>query len=436
MTNALGIAAVTATLRELLRNRIVEQNIVGILGVSVTVSAVPPDRVIPESGKETSQLNLFMHRVSANSGWRNEGLPARDPSGRQRLANTPLPLDLHYLLTAYCADDLHGDVLLGFAMQWLHARPVLTREMIRAALTVSSPPGSPLERALAASGLADQIEVVKIVPEYLDSEEMSKLWTATQTNLRPSAAYKASVLLIETEEPVHSPLPVLTRGVPVAGTGRDEGIRLQPDTELSLPTLEMVEPVSKQPVVRLGEEVALNGRQLGGIDRMVLLSNDRFQFEQTVVAAPGNDVDQLRFTIPTSSADDFPVGIYRVGVRLTNPEETTARESNRLALTVAPEIIGLPLTVIRDGSGTVGFTLHFQPAVRAGQRVALILGMQEYQPQPFTAPAVSLDFAIEHAPAAPPPGLLVRLRIDGIDSPIVDRTVSPPRFLNQRIIVT
>ena len=28
---------------------------------------------------------------------------------------------------------------------------------------------------------------------------------------------------------------------------------------------------------------------------------------------------------------------------------------------------------------------------------------------------------------------LARLRIDGIDSPIIDRTATPPRFLNQRI---
>ena len=107
MTTAYGIAAVTAILRELLNDGIVEHSLSGILSSLVGVSTMPPDRFIPATGVEPTQLNLFLHRVSANPGWRNEGLPARDASGRQRLANAPLSLDLHYLLSAYGAGDLH-----------------------------------------------------------------------------------------------------------------------------------------------------------------------------------------------------------------------------------------------------------------------------------------------------------------------------------------
>jgi hypothetical protein len=435
MTTAFGIAAVTAALRAVLRNGIVEQNLVGILGVSVTVSALPPDKVIPETGQEISQLNLFMHRVSANPGWRNEGLPSRDSSGKQRLADTILPLDLHYLLTAYCADDLHADVLLGFAMQWLHTRPVLTREMVRTALAVPSPPGSPLERALAASGLADQIELVKLVPEYFDTEEMAKLWTATQTNLRPTAAYKASVLLIEAGEAVSSPLPVLTRGAPQPATGRDEGIRLQPHLDATLPSLERVVPAGRQPVVRLGQEVVLIGQHLAGSDRTILLENDRFQLQHELAAVSGNSAGELRFTLPAGAVTEFPVGVYSVGIRVTQSGETVPRESNHLALTVAPHCLGLPLTVTRDSFGTARFSMAFCPAVQTGQRVVLVLGMQEYRPEPFIPPATSLDFVIEHAPAGLAEGLLVRLRIDGIDSPIVDHAAQPPQFFHHRIFI-
>ena len=52
MGTAYGIAAVTATLRELLNDGIVEHNLNGILSSLVGVSAVPPDRVIPASGVE------------------------------------------------------------------------------------------------------------------------------------------------------------------------------------------------------------------------------------------------------------------------------------------------------------------------------------------------------------------------------------------------
>ncbi len=107
-------------------------------------------------------------------------------------------------------------------------------------------------------------------------------------------------------------------------------------------------------------------------------------------------------------------------------------------MTLAPEITGLPKSVTRDGAGTASFSLDFHPALRAGQRVVLVLGQQEIQPQAFVAPTTSLSFVIQDAEPAPAPGLLARLRIDGIESPIVDRSAEdePPVFLNQRITIT
>jgi hypothetical protein len=164
MSTAYGIAAVTATLRELLNDGIVEHNPNGISAARRRCPRIALSRPVASNPIPARKL----HRVSANTGWRNEGLPARDASGRQRLSNAPLALDLHYLLSAYGAGELHAEVLLGYAMQWLHERPMLTREAILAALTPSPLPGTPLERALADSGLADQIE--SITPEYLDTE--------------------------------------------------------------------------------------------------------------------------------------------------------------------------------------------------------------------------------------------------------------------------
>jgi len=92
--------------------------------------------------------------------------------------------------------------------------------------------------------------------------------------------------------------------------------------------------------------------------------------------------------------------------------------------------------VVRDGTGSASFTLNFHPALRAGQQVALVLGQQEFAPQAFAAPTSSLDFVIANAPVEPAPGHLARLRIDGIDSPIIDRSAAPPVFRNQRIVIT
>ena len=101
MSTALAIAGVSAVLRDLLNDGLIQHNAVGVLGSSVTVSGGPADRVVPADGSEASQLNLFLYQVTPNAAWRNEGLPARDNTGRQRLANLAgaakdTPDDMHH----------------------------------------------------------------------------------------------------------------------------------------------------------------------------------------------------------------------------------------------------------------------------------------------------------------------------------------------------
>ncbi|WP_077729980.1 DUF4255 domain-containing protein [Methylocaldum sp. 14B] len=433
MSSALAIAGVTAVLRDLLNDGLINHNVGGVIGSSVSVSVGPPDRVVPPNGNEASQLNLFLHQVTPNTGWRNEGLPSRDASGRHRLSNPPLALDLHYLISAYSSGDLHAEILLGYAMQFLHETPVLARQAIRNALTPSPPPGTPLQRALAESALADQIEQIKITPAYLNTEEMSKLWTAIQSHYRPTAAYLASVVLIEAAEPVRSPLPVLSRGPIDPITQRDRGVVVEPGLVPPLPMLEAVKPSGGQPVAQLGETIDLEGHHLDGTGRTVLLSNDRFEVEQSIAAMGTGGAALIQFSIPAAQAASFPVGVWRVGARLVRPGETEPRETNRLALTLAPDITGLPMSVARDGNGTASFTLNFHPALRAGQRAVLVLGQQEFAPVAYVPPVTALNFAIEDAPVG---SHLARLRIDGIDSPIIDRAAKPPVFLDRRITIT
>lgn len=76
--------------------------------------------------------------------------------------------------------------------------------------------------------------------------------------------------------------------------------------------------------------------------------------------------------------------------------------------------------------------LDMAPTVRPGQTVALILGDREIVAEPTSVPASRLTFRMADA-AAPGSSLLVRLRVDGFESPIIDRTVTPSRFLDRRI---
>ena len=442
MSTALAIAGVTAVLRDLLNDGLINHNVSGQLGSSVTVSVLAPDRVVATGGSEASQINLFLYLVTPNPGWRNEGLASRDASGRLRLSNPPLALDLHYLLSVYSGGDLHAEILLGYAMQLLHEMPVLTRDAIRTALSPSPGVGTalpPALRALADSGLEDQVELIKLTPQYLNTEEMSKLWTAMQSHFRPTAAYTVSVVLIEALQPVRSPLPVLSRGTVDPATGRDRGVVVDPGLVPTVPMLTAAVPPLRQPVARIGDTIDLRGNFLDGSGREVLLSNDRFEVETVIaaLAAPATGANTLlRFALAPALAASLPVGVYRVGARLLRAGDPAPRETNRIALTLAPQMTNLPLAVVRDGAGTAAFTVNFTPSLRAGQSVVLVLGQDEFVPQAAALPATSLNFVIPNAPVGP---LLARLRIDGIESPIIDLSQEPPAipgFLDQRVVIT
>jgi|APLak6261659120_1056016.scaffolds.fasta_scaffold00100_5 hypothetical protein len=263
MSNALAIAGVTAVLKDLLNDGLIDNDITATVEGNVKVTALPPDRVRSSGAGEladTDQLNLFLYQVTPNAGWRNAGLPSRDNSGN-RLTNAPLGLDLHYLLTAYGANEFNAEILLGYAMQILHENPVLPREKIRATLTGSSLPGSILPadprswRTLSAHELADQVEQIKITPASLSTEEISRLWSAMQTRYRTTAAYHVSVVLIEARNPTRAALPVRERRIHVR--------------QFRQPIIESITPQ----VVSPGETLTIRGANLSSEHVQVAISD-------------------------------------------------------------------------------------------------------------------------------------------------------------------
>lgn len=432
MSTALAIAGVTAVLRDLLNDGLINHNVSGLLGSTVTVSALPPDRVVPVNGTERTQLNLFLHQVTFNTGWRNHALPSRDGSGMQRLSNPPLALDLHYLLSAYSAEELGSEILLGYAMQLLYEVPVLDRRAITTALTPSPSVDTtlpPALRALAECGLADQLEQIKLVPDPLSSEEMSKLWTAVQSHYRPSAAYVATVVLIESSKPTRSTLPVLSRGPVDPVTKRDRGVAVQPDLLPPFPTIQTVAATNGQPAATVGAIVELTGHHLDGTNRAVLLSNSRFDIEQALPAAGGGSSIATSFTVPA-----VPAGLYQLAIRVIRPGESDPRISNAVALVIGPEITtAMPMAVVRDGSGAATLVLSVQPQIQPGQTVSVLLGTREVPVAPITVATGTLTVAVADAQAGE---FLLRIRVDGIDSPIIDRSAVPPAFYNYRVTIT
>jgi hypothetical protein len=176
-----------------------------------------------------------MHQVMHNPAWRNVDLPSLGADGKTRLTSPPLALDLHYLLTVYATDFWQAEALLGYALMMLHENPVLVRSDISNALqALSTPPepypGNPLTPFLGSSGLADQVEMIKITPETLGREEMAWLWTALKADYRPTYPFQVSVVLMQPQRQTTAALPVLRRrvssaaqpGEPLAHTDRGQ----------------------------------------------------------------------------------------------------------------------------------------------------------------------------------------------------------------------
>jgi hypothetical protein len=394
------------------------------------VTAVAPDTIKLDDTETDPSLNLFLYRTSLNQGWAEMGLPAFDGNGT-RISSPPLALNLHYLLTAYGVADFQAEILLGYAMHLLHERPVLDRAAIRKALD-PSPLGPsilpPAFQALTAADLADQVEGVTITYEPMDTEEMSRLWSAIQSHYRPTASYLVSVVLIEARKPSRRPLPVLSRGPMAPTTKRDRGVVVEPSLLPPYPTMLRAVPPDEQPAARLGETVRLAGHHLDGTSAVARFAHRLLDDPNEVPIGASADPTGIDVPLPSgaSAEQDWPAGVYMVTVSLVRPGEIDPRESNVVAMLLAPEPVLPPTTVTRNASTRrVKVTLDVKPQLRQAQDAQLTLGGESGLVQPHPTVTSTLTFELGDVS---PGSQWVRLTVDGVESLLVDRTVDPPAF--------
>ncbi len=324
MSNALAIAAVTAVLKDLLQNGLIDHDVMTNLG-DVRVSALPPDMVPAMDDPNLSQLNLFLYHVTPNTGWNQLGYPAYNSQG-DRVSNQPLALDLHFLLTAFGgSQDFNAEILLGYGMHLLHEHPLLSRDAIQRALAPASPVnGSILPaafQALSAADLADQVEQVKITPHYLSMEDMSRVWSTLQAHYRPSAAYQVSLVLIESDRPTKPALPV-----------RDYNVYARPFRQ---PVIDQVISTSgAASPITIHDDLLILGHQLRGDDIRVRVG------ELELVPAQ-EDLDDRRIRLALDPALRAGiVGVQIVQYQLIGTPEVAHRgvESNIVPFVLRPAI--------------------------------------------------------------------------------------------------
>jgi Pvc16 N-terminal domain len=141
----------------------------------------------------TQGVSLYLYRLTVSS---NRNLPPRlGRDGRRYLP--PLPLDLHFLVTAWADDAIKQQRLLGFAIRTLEDTPIL--------------PAGVLNQHGPEPDVFRAEETVELVFEGLTVQDTSYVWEVAQTKEQPSAPYVARMVEIESSVALEDAAPVQTR---------------------------------------------------------------------------------------------------------------------------------------------------------------------------------------------------------------------------------
>jgi hypothetical protein len=401
MSNALAVATVTTAIAQIVR--------------AAVQSAVAGSDVLTERPDTVAltqpRVRLFLYQAVLNPALRNNDLPTRTAAGIATKRPTAA-IDLRYMLAFYGHEGaLEPQLMMGAVIRDMHSKPVLTRDMI--ANAIASQP------FLTNSNLADSIEQVKIVPVTMELDDLSKLWSVLyQTPYALTIAYQVSVLLIESDDPATAPFPVLRRG------DQDRGVQTVLGAFPLLDSIhvgEVADTIARlklpsYPSARMGAILTVRGRNLSG-DTATLTFNHFLLTTPIVVTIPqtGRTDTQLVMTLPTGVAADaaWPAGLYSVEATFTTASGD--RTSNRIPLTLAPQITGIAPASPIAGAGTdVTLTVSCSPQVRPQQFTEALFAGREIPAGAHPLPAGSVAFVVTNAPAVNQE--LLRLRVDGVDS--------------------
>jgi hypothetical protein len=384
MSNFLAIATVTATLRRLLEREI------GFEVPGVTVTTQPPDTI---PAPTPDGLNIFLYQVTLNSGYANLELPRLDPEGN--LVGASLTgANLHFLLTAYGAgnNDLQAQRILASTIRILNENPVITREAIN--ITKSTEPG------FADSDLSDQKELVKLTPQPLSLDEITKLWSSFfQTHYRVSVAYLATVILLDSKKKkAKQALPV-----------RQQAIYVLP---FKSPLIDTIEP----PVVEwaVDASITIRGKNLKSSDVVV-------QFGDISIAPRLENIadEAISLVIPaTLEAGIKPVRVVHMLRLGSRPDPYKSFQSNVATFILSPRVINVLTPTVHVNTN---LRLEVRPGVSTGQKVEFLLGDYSIIAQPMSGSTPVNELSIKVPPDILVQGqqqgeFLLRIRVDGAES--------------------
>jgi hypothetical protein len=284
--------------------------------------------------------------------------------------------------------------LLGAVATALNAQPLLSKQNIVNATSHFS--------FLSKSNLADQIERIKFTPTSLSLEEFSKLWSVFfQIEYSLSAAFQASVVLMESDDTPREALPVLARNLYVS-TFRSPNID------------RVISQAGPDAPIAAGSTLLIQGQQLRGGDATLVMLEGQERIPTAVT-------DTL-ITLPLPTNVHAGVqGLQVVQKKNMGTPPTAHRgfESNVAPFVLRPTI-GVTSAVASVSGGT-DVVLNLTPNIGIGQRAVLMLDNLPGDPvRSFMSPpvvsAVDSSQVIINIHGVPTGKYLVRVQIDGAES--------------------
>ncbi|HEY3301943.1 MAG TPA: DUF4255 domain-containing protein [Candidatus Binatia bacterium] len=139
-------------------------------------------------------ISLYLYRVAVNGSVRN--MPPRlGPDGRRYRPS--LPVDLHYLLTAWAKDPEEQQRLLGWSIRALEDMPIL--------------PAGLLNYKMPETETFHPNETVELICEPLSLQDWTAVWDKLKPKVQTSMAYVVRMIAIESTVELSDGAPMQTR---------------------------------------------------------------------------------------------------------------------------------------------------------------------------------------------------------------------------------
>jgi hypothetical protein len=159
------------------------------------------DRALPKGEYPTAQIkllqpvdfgtgmaegiSLLLYRVGVSTSLRN--LPPRTTLSGQRF-RPGLPVDLHYVLSAWASDADKQQRLLGWAMRLLEDTPVLA--------------GNEINAFMPETAVFHADESIELICEPLPLDQWLALWDKLKPKVSTSMTYLVRMVQLDSERPM------------------------------------------------------------------------------------------------------------------------------------------------------------------------------------------------------------------------------------------